>query len=252
MNRSAALRWPETLPRHWCAGDAFETRLLEAMSLLAPEVERFVIAAVRDRPAGLGGGALESACCDFIHEEAGHSRVHHAFNRRLVAQGIDPGAALGRVRRSSDRAIQRLPAHRRLALAAACEHLSALLSLAYLSAARRSAIPAGRTVQLFDHHARDELAHRAFVFDLLRETGGSGWFARAASLAAVSLFAAWAVLRVLNELLKVDGPRRRRERFLRGVLRLIGSGRWVSPAALMRGWLSYLRPGFHPSHLPDG
>ena len=94
----APLEESDPLPRYWCAGDPFETRFLEAMSLLAPEVERFVISAVRANAARVGEAAIARECRAFIREEADHSRVHNAFNRRLAGQEIDLSRVLSRVR----------------------------------------------------------------------------------------------------------------------------------------------------------
>jgi predicted metal-dependent hydrolase len=102
-------------------------------------------------------------------------------------------------------------------------------------------------LHLFEQHARDEIGHRAIVFDLLRNAGASGWLARAAALALVSVAAAFCVPRVLKALLKdSDGlsPRRRARAWA-------GVRHWFSPSLFLKGWCSYLRPHFHPRHLPD-
>ncbi len=77
----------------WCGGDPFQTRLLEAMSLLAPEVERFVIDAVRDALRTLDPADPRQALgLAFMREEAAHSASHHAFNRHQAAGGIEVAA----------------------------------------------------------------------------------------------------------------------------------------------------------------
>jgi predicted metal-dependent hydrolase len=242
--------WQVAMPRYWCADDAFETRFLEAMSLIAPEVERFVIGAVHGGLSCPGAQASETVCRTFILEEAEHSRVHHGFNRRLALQGIDTRAALAPVRAAANAAKRWLPRGGQLAAAAACEHLSALLSLTYLRAARKSTIQSDGTARLFERHARDELGHRAVVFDLLRSTGGGAWGARAAALVAVSCIGVVCALRVVDALLRYDVPKRRAAVWWRGAKRLLAPGRWISPTALLGGWLAYLRPGFHPAQLP--
>ncbi len=243
---------PPSLPaRHWCGGDAFETRFLEAMSLLAPEMERFLIGAVRAGLACPGTERIAAAGLAFVREEAAHSAAHHQFNRQLTAQGIDIEAALAGVRRWSNGAQRRLSPKLRLAVSAACEHLSAIVSLAYLRSAARSRIQAPEVDRLFAEHARDEIAHRALVFDVMRAAGGGGWFTRALVLPAVSLVAMAHAARLVMALLAhdVDGPGQRPWR--RGMAGLLGMARWASLPALMGHWLMYLRPGFHPAALPD-
>jgi hypothetical protein len=240
-------RWDEHVPQYWCAGDAFETRLLEAMSLIAPEVERFVIGAVVKYTRRPGAETCAPDATAFIHEEAEHSRVHKRFNQRLALQGFDPVNILSPVRTGADIARRWLPATGQLAIAAACEHLAAVLSLSFLRAQRRSEIRPASVLHLFEQHARDEIGHRAIVFDLLRDAGATSWLARAAALALVSVAAAFCVPRVVKALLKGSDAlsRRRRARAWAGV------GHWFSPSLFLKGWFSYLRPHFHPRHLPD-
>lgn len=286
-----------TLPRDWCGGDAFETRCLEAMSLLAPEMERFLIAAVRAGLGRPGGEHMAEAGGAFVREEAAHSQAHHRFNRRLVAQGIDVDAALAGVRRLSTTARRWLPVGGQLAVSAACEHLSAILSLAYLRSAHRARILAPEVDRLFASHAEDEIGHRALVFDVMRATGGGGWGSRAVALAAVSLVAlvcaAGLVTRLTAPLPAPAGPAdgaggqggpeaglngqglqglqgrsgshaphglqdphgphapRGPRAWLAGVVGLVRLGRWVSAPSVLRQWLMYLAPGFHPAHLPE-
>lgn len=248
--------WPSPLPsapRHWCGGDAFETRFLEAMSLLAPEVERFLIASVRSGLTCPGTEPVVAAGLAFVREEAEHSAAHHQFNRQLAAQGIDLDAVLGGVRALSNRAQRRLSPQRRLAVSAACEHLSAIVSLAYLRSAARSRIQAPEVERLFAEHARDELAHRAVVFDVMHAAGGGGWLSRALVLPTVSLVALLQAARLVMALLSHDLGRGRWpwRHGIAGLMGLAGLARWGSLPALLGHWLMYLRPGFHPKALPD-
>jgi uncharacterized protein len=243
-------RWQDSVPRFWCAGDAFETRLLEAMSLIAPEVERFVIAAVRRSLRLAGATPHASAAQAFIREEAEHSRVHTAFNRRLASQGVDPARALACVRTMANLARRWLPAGDQLAVAAACEHLSALLSLAFLRAERKSQIRPASVSRFFEQHARDELGHRAIVFDLLKNTTSGGWLGRTGALMLVSIGALFCVPRVVNALLHSDAAGNRARVWARGLNRLLRAGGWVTPRPFLRGWLAYFGWRFHPRYLP--
>jgi predicted metal-dependent hydrolase len=244
-------RWEDSVPRFWCAGDAFETRLLEAMSLIAPEVERFVIGAVRRSLRLSGARPHDSAAMAFILEEAEHSRAHNAFNRRLASQGVDLAKALACVRTLANLARRWLPVSGQLAVAAACEHLSALLSLSFLRAERKSEIRPASVSRFFEQHARDELGHRAIVFDLLRNTASGGWLARAGALMLVSIGALFCVPRVVNVLLHPDAPGNRARVWARGMPRLLRTGGWVTARPFLRGWLAYFGWGFHPRCLPD-
>ncbi len=251
----ASLSPPPGLARHWCGGDAFETRFLEAMSLLAPEVERFLIATVRAGLACPGTAPMAAAGLAFVREEAGHSAAHHVFNRQLAAQGVDLDATLAGVRRLSQRMQRWLSPRMGLAVSAAFEHLSAVVSLAYLRSAGRTRIQAPEFDRLFAEHARDEIGHRAVVFDLLQAAGGGGWLTRALVLPAVSLVALLQAARLVAALLAHDRAQapqpRSRWRWRSAGASLLGMARWSSLPALLQHWWMYLLPGFHPRALPD-
>lgn len=238
--------YADTLPRYWCDDDAFKTRFLEAVSLLAPEVERFFIIAVLDSLADIPDAELSAQCMAFVHEEASHSRDHRLFNRRLATQGFDANAVLGPIRRLTELAKRRLPARWRLELSAAGEHLSALASQRYLQAGAQLPIGSATIDGLFRQHAREEIDHCAQVFDVLRTTGGARWMARTLALIAVSLAAGWCLLRVLDALLRLDAPRGRLRLWRHGISWLLRPRGWLAPARSLRDWLLYLRPGFHP------
>ena len=241
--------WAESVPGHWCAGDVFETRMLEAMSLIAPEVERFVISAVIKYTRGPGGEKSAPEAIAFIHQEAEHSRVHKRFNQRLAKQGIDVAKVLAPVRIAADFARRWLPTGDQLAIAAACEHLSALLSLSFLRASRRAEIRPASVLRLFEQHACDEIGHRSIVFDLLK-IAGYGWLARGSALVLVSVAALVCVPLVVHALLKSDASSSVTA-IAQGVASWVRVKRWISPAMFARGWLAYLAPHFHPRHLPN-
>jgi len=245
-------------PRDWCGGDPFQTRLLEAMSLLAPEVERFVIEAVRDALRTLDPADPHAAAgLAFMREEAAHSASHHAFNRRLLAPGDDRARLLRWPRAIAARAGAWLPMRARLCVAAAAEHLSAVVSRAYLDAPARQSIADPAIRALFDRHAVEEIAHRAVVFDLARAVGTNGCVARALALAAsvaASLLCLVSVLGALQQRAGGEGggqgggpgggvpaPRR----WLGGLQALRAAG-WIRPAPALAAVASYLRPAFHP------
>lgn len=232
----------------WCGGDPLQTRLLEAMSLLAPEVECFVIDAVRDALRHLDADDPRRAdALVFMREEAGHSASHHVFNRRLLSPVHDSARLLRWPRAIEARARAWLPMRARLCVAAAAEHLSAVVSRLYLESAARQAIADPAIRALFDRHATEEIAHRAVVFDIARAVGTNGCVARALALAAcvgASVLCLGVVLAALR--LRDDATPRTPWPALGG-LRALRQAGWARPAALLAATLRYVRPRFHPA-----
>lgn len=244
MGTTADPSAPRATPRHWFEGDAFRTRFLESMSLLAPEAERFFIGTVRERLDGIADPALRARCAAFIREEGEHSLDHHRFNARLGEQGLDPAGILRPVRALTDAARRWLSRDLRLAVTAAGEHVSAVLSRLFLETRAADGIRDATARALYLRHAREELGHRDVAYDLLQACG-VGYASRIVALLAVSLATPLCVVWVVHRLLAADAPRWRH--WLRGLPWLLGlRGGFLVPRTLVAGYLRYFRPGFHP------
>lgn len=239
---------PVATSQPWCGGDPFQTRLLEAMSLLAPEVERFVIDAVRDALRHVDPADPRVAMgLAFMREEAAHSAAHHAFNRQVLAPLPDAARPLRWPRAIEARARAWMPWRARLCVAAAAEHLSAVVSGLYLAAPARQAIVDPAVRALFDRHATEEIEHRAVVFDIARAAGTNGWLARSVALAASVAASALCLAAVLAALRQREGnPARGIGRWL-GSLQALRQTGWLRPMPTLAATVSYLRPQFHPA-----
>lgn len=235
---------PAPPARHWFEGDAFRTRFLESMSLLAPEAERFFIGTIRERLDDIRDPALRARCGAFIREEGGHSRDHHRFNARFAAQGLDVPRILRPVRALADGARRWLTRDLRLAVTAAGEHVSASLSRLFLDSGAADGIrePAARA--LYVRHAEEEIGHRDVAYDLMQAVG-VGYLSRVAALVAVTLATPLCVAWVVHGLLAADPGRWRH--WLRGLPWLLGlRGGFLVPRTLLGQYFSYFRPTFHP------
>lgn len=232
----------------WCGDDPVQTRLLEAMSLLAPEVERFVIDAVRDALRGVEAADPRAAAGrSFMREEAAHSASHHAFNRVVLAREPQPERLLRVPRAIESIARARLPLRWRLCVASAAEHLSAVVSRLYLDSAARQAIADPAIRVLFDRHAIEEIAHRAVVFDIARAAGTNGFAARALALSASVVVGLLCLAGVMLALGRGGAGRPRAGRGWVGGLKALRASGWVRPLAVLAATVRYLRPQFHPS-----
>lgn len=235
---------PPAAPRHWFEGDAFRTRFLESMSLLAPEAERFFIGAIRERLGEIADPALRARCAAFIREEGGHSAEHHRFNARFAAQGLDAARVLRPVRALADAARRWLTRDLRLAVTAAGEHVSAVLSRLFLDTRAADGIRDAAARALYLRHAQEEIGHRDVAYDLL-QAAGVGYLSRIAALLMVTLATPLCVAWVVHGLLAADAPRWRH--WLRGLPWLLGlRGGFLVPRTLLGNYFSYFRPGFHP------
>jgi hypothetical protein len=178
-------------PLWWNAGDPVRTRFFDALSLLLPAGEQFLIDTAADwlrasESAGATPSGLAAEVRRFIAEETAHQRAHRLYNDRLarhsparhLEQRIEE--ALGPIRQSD--------LSTRIALGAAFEQLTALLSAEFL---REGDVwlGDGHSLQgrLWRWHCQEELDHCHVTADVMR-AAGIGWCRRAAAMALSLLF----------------------------------------------------------------
>ncbi len=163
------LQWNPRLPHFALAANA--------LSLLMPSVEPYVIRAVRsgrgamseDRATGTNRDDVD----EFCRQEAAHQGQHRAFNDRVIQQF--PGTA--RVERSARRAYGRVERHTSdhfgRAFAAGSEAIA--YSLARWVSARADMLLTGAdpiVAALFVWHLAEEVEHKSVAIDVYRANGG--------------------------------------------------------------------------------
>lgn len=235
----------EAFPRHWFAGDAFQTALFNALSMSFPVGEQFFIDSVRNGfkalPAERQAG-FQDEVQGFVGQEATHRRTHGLFNEQLDRQGFvnawGPRAA---------RRIARLqgtdPRHA-LAITAANEHFTAIFAEWMLAQHDRLADVPPQLAAMWLWHSAEEAEHKSTAFDLYRALGGNhAWRVRWMRL--VTVFFTVDLLRQTANNLWRDG-------------RLFRWSTWRSAASFFFGrrglvrecfgpWRAYFSPGFHPA-----
>jgi predicted metal-dependent hydrolase len=162
------------IPVNWCNADAATSSVMEAVSFVTPILENFFIRTVVEGVRTQPEGELMQRCQEFIREESNHSVVHKKFNVSLTQRLNKQPPGLALISSLLDSARKHLSLSKRLALAAALEHFAAVISKLYISHDPRLIFASAYAKELFDMHAREELAHRCVVFDLWRAHGNSG------------------------------------------------------------------------------
>ncbi len=236
---------PAKVPRDWYSNDAFVTTFMNALSLLFPEGERFFVDSVKQLRHVVTDPQLAENVTGFIGQEAMHGREHRAFNELLVAQGFTRALEVeARVRRGLGQTRRRLSKKSQLAITCALEHFTAILAEQLLRDERLRSEFHPQMLPLWLWHALEESEHKAVAFDVYRAAGGeyahrSLWML----LMTVMFFAGQAAAH--GEMMASRGILFQPWRWLRGAIRL-----WLWPGYLTRlvpAYLSYFRPGFHPS-----
>ncbi|WCM87895.1 metal-dependent hydrolase [Acidovorax sp. NCPPB 3576] len=184
----------------------FRTRFFDALSLLLPSGEAFVIDAISDALQAHGGQglpspALREEALRFVREEAAHQRAHRRYNERLAQSGVPVAALEGRVA-AAVQELAGLPLPTRLALAEAFEHLTALLSAQVLEGTAWLQ-GNGREARMWRWHCEEEVGHRHVASDVARALG-VGHARRIACLALAALYLGIDLSRLLAGLLWRD------------------------------------------------
>lgn len=170
----------------WCNSDAATSAVLEAVSLVTPALERFFIRTVADcLPLTDKAPELERLCREFIREEAEHTGAHRKLNNALLDYMRTPPPGLATVEKLLDIANRRLSLSSRVALVAALEHFTAVLSKSYVRHQAAWRFNCAYARDLFAEHAREEIDHRSVAFDLWQHRGGGSVPIRFAAIGAI-------------------------------------------------------------------
>jgi hypothetical protein len=233
------------VPRAWHAGSAVATGISNGVNLLFPHGERFFVRSVKYFLDQIDDPELRSQIKGFFGQEGRHAREHDRFNEILRAQGYDIDRFLGQYIKISSWIEAHTPKKLNLAVTAASEHFTAILAEGALSRGVLDDCHPSMRV-LLAWHAAEEIEHKAVAYDVLQQIDPSyGLRVRGLALATVLLggFWLWATAMLLRQD-RVRWPVALRQ--LRAVPR-----EPVIRRVFLRGIRQYLRPGFHPSQVPN-
>lgn len=241
----------DDIPRYWMAGDAFKTRVFDAVQATFPDGERYFISAVRAFRERIGDPALLQAVKDFTMQEGQHGQVHTRYNERLRRQGLDVDAFTRHTRAMCDARLKEYSAEYNVALTAALEHFTAMM--ADLFFAEKSVLEGAdpRVRAMFAWHAIEEMEHKAVAYDVMQQVAGVGYATRVAAMTHATLSFSLFTVVAPWFMLGMDGFSKgeRIKLYGKGLGWLMGPRKGVF-RRLLPMIASYYRPGFHPDDLP--
>lgn len=234
--------------RHWVGGDVFRSAWFNALSMSFPSGEQFFIDALKGALPLMSEADRVKYAAEikgFIGQEATHRHLHAQFNKHL--------ADLGYVNAWEPRFLRRAkilegkdPRHA-VAITAAVEHFTAMLSTVLLTQPQLLAGADKRLQQFWLWHASEEAEHRATALEVYRAVGGDEahrmrWMRR------VTVFFAVDALRQTAANLARDGQLWRWSTWRDGWHFFFGDKGLVT--LCKPAWKDYFRPGFHPLDHP--
>jgi predicted metal-dependent hydrolase len=242
--RNLRFQLDESIPKYWMGGRKSVSIFLDNLSVFFPAGERFFVKSVRAHQDFVKDDQLAQEVRGFNGQEGLHTREHEAYNAWLQRQGYPIEELEKRVEAILDGVSNRAPDDMQLAVTCALEHFTALLGGALLNDPKllEGAHPA--MAALWKWHAAEENEHKSVAFDVYRAAGGSYPVRALAMLGATAIF--WGkVIQQQAIMMKSAGIAGSPAEWI-SLLRYL----FIEPGgmlALLGPYLSYFRPGFHPS-----
>ncbi len=217
-----------------------------AFSPFFPEGEKFFIRSVRRFAEKVEDPPLRRDISGFIAQEAMHGREHRLYNTGLDRAGIPASAVENFVIRDLNWTERHFSAKAKLAMTIALEHLTAIMASVLLREPRALAHSDERVARLWRWHAIEETEHKAVAFELYQQVapGWSGYALRCAMMLLTSVFFFLETFVVHLLFCWRAGCFWNLGGWMRAWWFL-----WGVPGVqrrMLRPWLAYFRPGFHP------
>lgn len=246
--RNLAFDIDESVPRRWHGKSQAITNFFDNLSIFFPPGERFFIASLNAHRDRIGDKRLLDEIRVFCGQEGIHTREHVRYNASLDAKGYPASEMEARVRKLLANVEKRAPARRRLAITCALEHFTASMGHILLSDPRILDGAHPTMAALWRWHAVEETEHKATAFDVYQAVGGNYVERTAIMLGATVIF--WGkVIEHQLRLMKRDGIHLSRKEWKQLLRWIFVDPGWAWP--LLRMYLDYFRPGFHPWDLDN-
>ena len=203
-------------PAHHFTGNPLVSHLWNALSLVAPHTEAFLIRAMKRANERVNDPALRQQIAAFLAQEALHTRNHQRLNSRLGELGYDvecaSDVAESVLRELNDRSSLRGA----LALVIAGEYAIYAISRSVLEDPDVLAQTTPEVRRLMEWHALEEMEHQSVACDVYRHLYGSGFRHRLMHMAALikaSRVLARAIRRIEDVLMEEEpAPTREKRR----------------------------------------
>ncbi|MCG8673420.1 MAG: metal-dependent hydrolase [Pseudomonadales bacterium] len=241
--RHMDFNFPEEIPKYWIDDNPYITHLLNALSAVFPEGERFFIDSVRHYQDQIKDESLLKDIRGFIGQEAHHSKHHQLFNDLVEKKGTPMSAIDKFTRESLKQARKNFSPEHQLAITIALEHFTAVLAN---QALRDETLYEGMLPEfknLIRWHAIEETEHKAVAYDVYQEVSGNVGIRRRVMVETTMSFIGDILGFQIYFLIK-DGFPIRPIKFLKYLNFLFGTKGFLF--RIIPEYLDYYKADFHP------
>jgi uncharacterized protein len=171
--REMSFEFPKQMEKYWFGNSPFKTHLLNSLTLLLPDIEKYLIFNVNQRLKLIATPELLQAGKAFIGQEAQHSLQHTKFWDNLRASGYKIDLYVRCLKAVLFKLLANpLNNQFNLAISAGIEHITTLFAeFALEEDFLQTAEPTLKN--LFEWHAVEEIEHKSVVFDVLQNSTSS-------------------------------------------------------------------------------
>jgi predicted metal-dependent hydrolase len=234
-------------PRHWVDNNSWKTHFTNALFFLFPEGEHMFVQAVKHFQPHLTDPELRKAVAAFISQEMMHGVKHKEFSQWVGGLGIGADKMFARVNNEiKSRSSKKMGFAPMSVLAetVALEHFTALLAASVLRHPHvlASMHPSVRSLVIW--HSIEEIEHKDVAFDVFVAVHGS-YASRVVALILVTIGLLFSTSLNMLVLLWRDGELFNLKAAASLMKTLVGRDGLFTTALPI--YLSYFKPGFHPS-----
>ena len=231
--------------KYWWNGNPFMTHFMNNLSSLFPYGEQFFVDSVRAVRQQIADPQLQKDIGAFIGQEAMHSKEHAAYNQYADKHGIDLRTLEQRSKVLIEWVSKYTSKQQRLAATCALEHFTATMAEQLLLREDLTIqIDDKKMYQLWLWHAIEENEHKSVAYDTYQAVGG-GYWVRTLTMAVTSLIFLGVLVWFQIDLLRKDGQLFNWKSWGYGLKTLFGPRNGYI-TGLIRPYLQYYKPGFHP------
>jgi uncharacterized protein len=242
----------EGIPNHWAGGTALQTHVMNTLSLMFPDGERFFVRSVKRFAERVTDEKFRQNLKVFIGQEMQHGAAHERFNEIMKSTTTNMDWFMWLFTQPTFEVLEpwaeRLGSEKvkafALSLTSAAENMTAGFAEMLFAGDTLEKIESDEIRELLSWHAAEEIEHRDLAFDLLKEVDGTYSMRMVGMVTAYAVILAYVALGTGYFLLR---DRQFSWFALPGELWDMFTRKNAIGRVFLEGMVDYMRPNFHPS-----
>lgn len=248
-------KFEDGVPLNWAGRSSLQNHVLNTLSLMFPDGERFFIRSVKHFSDEISDEQFQKDIRTFIGQESQHGRAHERFNDAVSEKAGDMGWFLKLFTVPTFEVLEPFLMRFRskvfksfaLSVTAAAENMTAGFADMLFSSDQLERIRRDDIRELFKWHAAEEIEHRDLAYDLFMKVDGSYMMRMAGMSFAYGIIALYVAVGTAYFISRDKNYRL--ENLAADFIQMLTEEKALG-RVYIEGMLDYMRPGFHPSDNP--